>query len=45
MKMVPVLDRFLASPDVRDRHEITVHAPARIVMEVARNFDMAQEDG
>jgi len=40
MKMVPVLDRFLPSPDVRDRHAITVHAPARVVMEVARNFDM-----
>lgn len=33
-----LLDPFVPSPDVRHRHAITIHAPARLVMEVARNF-------
>jgi hypothetical protein len=35
-----LLDRFIPSPDVRERFETTVHAPASIVMDVALNFDM-----
>lgn len=33
------LDRFVPRPDVRERHEITVRAPAALVLDVARNFD------
>ena len=32
------LDRFLPETDVRERHEITVHAPPAIVMEAARTL-------
>lgn len=35
-----VLDRFLPCPDRGGRHEITIHAPAELVLDVARNFDM-----
>lgn len=35
-----VLDRYIPRPDVRERHEITVHAPPHLVLEVARGFDM-----
>ena len=35
-----LLDRFVPHPDVRGRHEITIHAPAELVMNVARNFDI-----
>jgi hypothetical protein len=39
--MVPApLDRFIAQPDVRERFETTIQAPAGLVMEVAANFDM-----
>jgi hypothetical protein len=34
------LDRFIPRPDVRERFEISIRAPAPIVMEVASNFDM-----
>ena len=34
------LDRFIPRPDVRERFEVTVRAPAGIVMAEARNFDM-----
>lgn len=34
------LDRFIPRPDVRERFEISIHAPARLVMDVASNFDM-----
>jgi hypothetical protein len=34
------LDRFVPDPDVRERFETTVHAPAELVMRVASNFDM-----
>jgi hypothetical protein len=35
-----LLDRFIPTPDVRERFETTVHAPAALVMEVATGFDM-----
>jgi hypothetical protein len=35
-----ILDRFVPNPDVRERHEITIKAPAGLVLEIARNFDM-----
>jgi len=35
-----VLDRFIPRFDVRERHEITIKAPAGVVLEVARSFDM-----
>jgi hypothetical protein len=38
--MSGVLDRFIPRPDARRRHEITIHAPASVVLEVAREFDM-----
>jgi hypothetical protein len=34
------LDRFIPHPDVRERFEISVRAPARLVMDVASNYDM-----
>jgi len=36
----PLLDRFIPHPEVRERFETSVHAPANLVMEVASNFDM-----
>jgi hypothetical protein len=36
----PPLDRFIPKPDVRERFEITIGAPAELVMEIATNFDM-----
>jgi hypothetical protein len=38
--MSTVLDRFIPCPDERKRHEITIRAPAGLVLDVARNFDM-----
>lgn len=38
--MASLLDRFVPGPDVRERFETTVRAPARVVMEVATAFDM-----
>jgi hypothetical protein len=35
-----LLDRFVPQPDVRGRHETTIHAPAELVMDVARNFEI-----
>lgn len=35
-----LLDPFIARPDVRKRHQITIHAPAGMVLEAAREFDM-----
>ena len=35
-----VLDRFIPRPDAGGRHEITIAAPPRLVLEVVRNFDM-----
>jgi hypothetical protein len=37
---VTQLDRFLPRPDVRERFETTIQAPAPLVMEVAGSFDM-----
>lgn len=34
------LDRFIPQPDVRERFEILIRAPAGLVMDVASNFDM-----
>ena len=34
------LDRFLPEYDVRERHSIAIQAPARLVFEIARRFDM-----
>lgn len=34
------LDRFVPDPDVRERFETTVRAPAGVVMDVATRFDM-----
>jgi len=35
-----LLDRFLPHPDVTERFETSIRAPASLVMEVACNFDM-----
>jgi hypothetical protein len=35
-----LLDRFIPAPDVRERFETIVHAPAARVMQVAAGFDM-----
>jgi hypothetical protein len=34
------IDRLVPTTDIRRRHEIVVHAPAALVLETARNFDM-----
>lgn len=39
-KEVPMLDPFLPNPDIRERHEITVRAPAALVLATARHLDM-----
>jgi hypothetical protein len=41
MGMAAALDPFIPAPDVRERHAILVHAPAELVFDVARRFDMA----
>jgi hypothetical protein len=38
--MSDLLDRFIPSPDARERHGITVAAPAGLVLEVARDFSL-----
>lgn len=35
-----LLDPFIPDPDVRERHQVRVRAPAALVDEVAREFDM-----
>ncbi len=35
-----LLDRFIPAPDVRERFETTIRAPAAVVMQVAADFDM-----
>jgi hypothetical protein len=35
-----LLDRFIPRPDVRERFETTIRAPAALVMQVATDFDM-----
>lgn len=34
------IDRFIPYPDIRERFDVTVRAPAALVMDVAANFDM-----
>jgi hypothetical protein len=34
------LDQFISHPDVRERFEFTIRAPAHLVMKVASDFDM-----
>jgi hypothetical protein len=34
------IDHFIPNADIRERHEILVHAPADIVSDVARNLDI-----
>jgi hypothetical protein len=36
----PTLDLFIPQPDVRERHEILIQAPAPFVLDVARRFDL-----
>jgi hypothetical protein len=36
----PLLDRYIPHPEVRERFETSIRAPASLVMEVASNFDM-----
>lgn len=38
--MPAVLDHFIPHSDAGGRHEITVHAPADLVLRTARNFDI-----
>jgi len=38
--MPALLDRFIIRADERRRHEITIRAPAALVMAAARNFDL-----
>ena len=38
--MSPLLDSFVPHPDLRERQETMVRAPADIVLGVARNFYM-----
>jgi len=35
-----LLDRFIPAPDIRERFETTIRAPAALVMQVAADFDM-----
>jgi hypothetical protein len=37
---VALLDRYISHPDVRERFETTIRAPASVVMQVAAGFDM-----
>lgn len=43
MSSSPLLDRFIPHPDVRERFEISIRAPAELVMEVASTFDMQSQ--
>ncbi|HXY30816.1 MAG TPA: hypothetical protein VEI06_08895 [Gemmatimonadaceae bacterium] len=38
--MRPPIEEFIPHPDIRERHETIVQAPAATVMEAARTFDM-----
>jgi len=40
-----LLDPFIPNPDVRSRQEIVVRAPAGVVLDVARGFDMQSIPG
>jgi hypothetical protein len=41
-QMSVLLDRFIPRPDVRERHATLVRAPAGLVLEVAREFDLQE---
>lgn len=38
--IAPLLDRFIPDPDLRRRHKTLVRAPAALVFETARTFDL-----
>jgi hypothetical protein len=38
--MSAVLEQFIPRPDMQDRRQITIRAPAAMVLELARNFDL-----
>ena len=38
--MPAVLEQFIPRPDMQDRRQIVIRAPAAMVLEVARNFDL-----
>lgn len=38
--MPALLDRFLPQPDIRSRYVVTIHAPADVVLAVAKSFDI-----
>lgn len=41
VKAVPApIDRFVPNPDIRERFETTIEAPADLVMQLAADFDM-----
>ena len=40
MQQPASLDRFIPAPDVRERFETSIRAPAAVVMDVATKFDM-----
>jgi len=40
MMVKAALDAYIPRPDVRDRHETVVRAPADTVLDLARSFDM-----
>ena len=35
-----LLDRFIPNPDLKRRHQTVVRAPAALVLETARTFDV-----
>ena len=35
-----LLDPFIPNPDVRERHQVLIHAPAALVFEIAYTFDL-----
>ncbi len=39
-QMSVLFDRFMPSPDVGERHTTLVRPPVRLVLEVARDFDL-----
>ena len=38
--IAPLLDRLMPNPDLQIRHKIVVRAPAALVLETARTFDL-----
>jgi hypothetical protein len=38
--IAPLLDRFIPNPDLKRRHQTVVRAPAALVLETARTFDV-----